>query len=136
MALSFPSEEWVQELMQVVNGSQTYKDAAQKWEGDLVFVIQPGPGLAEEEYLYLDLWHGECRSAKRLQTAGEEQAAFEIAAPLATWRDVLEGRLDPIRGITSRKLKLKGNLMKILKAPKAAVELVNCAREIDTAWPA
>ena len=34
------------------------------------------------------------------------------------------------------KLKLKGNLMKVLKAPKAAVELVNCARELDTEWPA
>jgi hypothetical protein len=32
-------------------------------------------------------------------------------------------------------LKLAGPLTKILKAPKAAVELVNCAKEIETKWP-
>ena len=135
MSFQFPSDEWVQQLMEVVNSSQAYKEAAAKWEGDLVFLIQPGAGLAQESYLYLDLWHGDCRSAKQLQSASEEKAAFEISAPLVIWRDVLEGRLDPIRGITSRKLKLKGNLMKVLKAPKAAVELVNCARQVDTEWP-
>jgi len=31
---------------------------------------------------------------------------------------------------------LKGNLMKILKTPKAAIELVNCARQVDTRFPA
>ena len=37
--------------------------AAAKWEGDLVFVVEPGPGLNEARHLYMDLWHGECRSA-------------------------------------------------------------------------
>lgn len=136
MGYQFPSDDWVQELMKKVNVSQAYQDAAKKWEGDLCFVIQKGPGMSEDGYLYLDLWHGECRSARELQSADELTAEFEIAAPLATWRQVLEGKLDPIRGISSRQLKLKGSMMKILKSPKAAIELVNCAKEIDTIWPA
>ena len=136
MIYQFPSDAWAKELMEILNASAAYKEAAKKWEGDLVFVIQPGPGLSNEKYIYLDLWHGECRSARELESKSEQQSAFELVAPLATWRDVLEGRLDPIRGITTRKLKLKGNIMKVLKAPKAAVELVNCAKEIETAWPA
>jgi putative sterol carrier protein len=135
MSFQFPSDAWVKELMAVANESTAYKSAAAKWEGDLVFTIQKGPGLPESKYLYLDLWHGECRAAKELKTANEEQAEFEIAAPLVTWRKVLEGQLDPIRGISTRQLKLKGSMMKILKSPKAAVELVNCARQIDTTWP-
>lgn len=33
------------------------------------------------------------------------------------------------------KLKVKGPLAKILKSPKAAIELVNCAKALDTQWP-
>jgi putative sterol carrier protein len=36
----------------------------------------------------------------------------------------------------SRQLKLKGNMMKVMKAPKAATELVACAMQVDTDWPA
>lgn len=135
MSYEFPSDAWVKALMEVANNSAAYQSAAEKWEGDLVFTIQKGPGLAEEKYLYMDLWHGECRSAKELQSANEENAEFEIAAPLVTWRKVLEGQLDPIRGISTRQLKLRGSMMKILKSPKAAVELVNCARQVETTWP-
>lgn len=134
MALQFPSEAWIKELMEIVNESEAYAKAAEKWEGDLFFVVEPGPGLPEAHYLYMDLWHGECRSAGEF-AAGEKSPEFEIRAPLPTWQQVLEGKLDPIRGLTTRRLKLKGNLMKIMKAPKAALELVNCAREIDTAYP-
>ncbi len=135
MSYLFPSDAWAKALMTVANASADYQAAAAKWEGDLVFTIQKGPGLPEDKYLYLDLWHGECRAAKEMQSVNEEQAEFEISAPLVTWRKVLEGQLDPIRGISTRQLKLKGSMMKILKSPKAAVELVNCARQVDTTWP-
>ena len=134
MAHLFPSDEWIKTLMDVVNGSSTYANAAAKWEGDLNFLIEPGPGLKEPVSLYMDLWHGKCRSAG-VFPPGEKPAEFEISAPLATWRQVLAGKLDPIMGLTTRRLKLKGNLMKILKTPRAAIELVNCAREVDTRFP-
>ena len=134
MALLFPGDAWIKELMKVVNDSEAYASAAAKWEGDLFFVVEPGPGLPEPHYLYMDLWHGECRSAGEM-APGEKSPEFEIRAPLPTWRQVLEGKLDPIRGLTTRRLKLKGNLMKIMKSPRAALELVNCAREIETTYP-
>ncbi|MDX1662999.1 MAG: SCP2 sterol-binding domain-containing protein [Candidatus Promineifilaceae bacterium] len=134
MAILFPSDEWVQELMAVVNASEEYAKAAENWEGDLFFVVERGAGLPEDHYLYMDLWHGECRSAGEF-SPGEKSPEFEIRAPLATWRQVLEGKLDPIRGLTTRRLKLKGNLMKVMKSPRAALALVECAREIDTRYP-
>jgi putative sterol carrier protein len=134
MAYVFPSDEWVKALMEVVNKSDTYKKAAEKWEGDLFFVVEAGPGMEEDSYLYMDLWHGECRGAGAFKPH-EQSPEFEIRAPLATWRQVLDGKLDPIRGLSTRRLKLKGNLMKILKTPRAALALVNCAREVPTEYP-
>ncbi len=133
MALLFASEEWVQALHEALNNSAGYQSAAKNWEGDLCFRVQPGPGFPQEKYLYLDLWHGACRSAKASDTAVSSE--FTITAPLMTWKQVINGRLDPIRAIMSRKLKLDGPMAKVLKSPKAAIELVNSAKTLDTEWP-
>lgn len=130
MAIQFPSNEWITVLGEKLNQSKAYQDAAAKWEGDLCFVIT---GLDDTAYLYLDLWHGECRGAHASETAVDSE--FKLSAPIATWQRVITGELDPIRGIMGRHLKLDGPMTKILKSPKAAIELVNCAKEIDTEWP-
>ena len=83
----------------------------------------------------MDLWHGECREAYEIVDPGSQQSEFTILAPLPVWRKVLEKKLDPIRGLVSRQLKMKGNMMKVMKAPKAAVELVNSCAMVDTDWP-
>lgn len=134
MAIPFASDEWVQALETKLNNSQAYQGAAQKWEGDLCLLVNGGAGMPSDTYLYLDLWHGACRRAYASQEP--VKAEFTIAAPLPTWKQVVEGKLDPIRGLTTRRLKLSGPMMKIMKAPKAAIELVNCAKAIDTEWPA
>lgn len=136
MAIPFPSDAWVKELCGILNKNQAYQNAAAKWEGDLIFVVEAGAGATQEHYLYMDLWHGQCRNARELTGDEEVAAEFMISAPLPTWKRVIGGQLDPIRALTGRQLKLKGNLLKILKTPKAAIELVNCSKTIDTQWPA
>lgn len=133
MGIPFPSDEWAKAAMAAVNESEAYKEAAKSWEGDIVFVITALPGEEKVKELYMDLWHGQCRSAYEI--TGEQDSEFVITAPLVVWRKVLEGKLDPIRGLVSRQLKLKGNLMKVMKAPRAAVELVNSCATVDTTWP-
>ena len=136
MAILFPSDEWIKALEVELNNSADYKSAAAKWEGDLTFVITVGAGISEDTYLYMDLWHGECRSANKVTAEEAKKSEFMISGPLPTWRRVIEGKLDPIRALTGRQLKLKGNLLKIMKTPKAAIELVNCSKLVDTEWPA
>lgn len=133
MSIPFPSDEWIKKLCGELNNFAPYKKAAEKWEGDLIFAVENVGG--KTIYLYMDLWHGVCRSARELTDENEVNAEFQLAAPLATWKRVIEGQLDPIRALTGRQLKLKGNLLKILKTPKAAIELVNCSKTLNTAWP-
>jgi putative sterol carrier protein len=135
MAFEFPSDEWVKAAMEQVNESSDYAQAAANWEGDIAFVVTAVPGDRKEVVLYMDLWHGKCREAYEVADPGAQESEFIIAAPLPIWRKVLEGKLDPIRGLVSRQLKLKGNMMKVMKAPKAAVELVNSCQLVDTKWP-
>jgi putative sterol carrier protein len=135
MALEFPSDAWVKALGEGLNASNGYRAAAKKWEGDLIFVVEKGGVLSDDAYLYLDLWHGDCRDAYALADAGAKSSEFTLSAPLATWQQVITGQLDPIKAIMTKKLGLKGPMTKILKSPRAALELVKCAGELDTNWP-
>ena len=136
MALTFGTDEWVKSLMVAVNESEKYRSAAHDWEGDFYFVINKSPGFAADTYLYLDLHHGACRDAFKVDDVNAMNPAFVLSAPAPVWQRVLSGKLDPIQGLVTRQLKLKGNMMKIMKAPKAAIELVECTTRIDTDWPA
>jgi putative sterol carrier protein len=135
MGILFPSEEWIEAAMVEVNESADYAEAAKNWEGDILFVVTAIPGEREAAQLYMDLWHGECREAFKVAEAARQSSEFVITAPFPVWRKVLEGKVDPIRGLVSRQLKMKGNMMKVLKAPKAAVELVNACMLVATEWP-
>jgi len=135
MAYKFPSDEWIRALMVELNESEAYRKAAAKWEGDIYFIAEPGGGLAERSVLYLDLWHGECRSACAVADESEKSPEFRIWAPVGVWRRVIEKKLDPIQALITGQLKLQGTLSKIMRNTKATLELVNCATRVPTEFP-
>jgi putative sterol carrier protein len=132
MTIKFPSDEWIKELSARLNASETYAQAAATWEGDNIFVILPDVDYADTTYFYINLQHGKASDARQLGSLDEQKALFSTSAPFNTWRKVLEGRLDPIQGIFSGKLKLVGSMAQIQRNPKATYELVKVAAQIDT----
>ncbi len=135
MAYKFPSDEWIKALMVEVNKSESYRKSAAKWEGDFYFIVEPGPGVPEPMVLYIDLWHGEARSAGAVADPSEKSPEFVVGAPANTWRRVIEKKLDPIQGMITQQLKLKGTMSKIMRFPKAVAELVNCATKVPSDFP-
>jgi putative sterol carrier protein len=135
MTYKFPSDAWIKALMDAVNGSEAYRKAAAKWEGDLYFIVEPGDGLTERSVMYVDLWHGECRAAFEVTDESEITPEFRIWAPVGIWRRVIEKKLDPIQALITGQLKLAGTLSKIMRFTKATLELVNCATQVPTEFP-
>lgn len=139
MPIPFPSDAWIQALMAELNSSPAYREAASHWEGDFYFIVAPDSGTeawGRPVTLYMDLWHGECRTACEVLDPSAHTPEFIIEAPLKFWRSVLTGRLDPIQALVTRQLKLKGPMLKVMRAPRAAAELVRCCGRVPTAWPA
>ena len=136
MGIEFASQEWILALKEELNNSPAYADAAKKWEGDFYFIVNAGEKVTDDIYLYMDLWHGECRDAFLVEDASVKSPEFKLMAPLNVWKGVMDKKINPIQGLMSGKLKLDGPMMKILKSPKAATELVECCTKIDTTWPA
>ncbi|TBH21112.1 SCP2 sterol-binding domain-containing protein [Thermus thermamylovorans] len=125
------SENWAQAYCQKLSQSEAYRKAAATWEGSLALRVRPDPsqGLPQGVAVVLDLWHGACRGARVVE--GEAEADFVIEADLATWQEVLEGRLEPLSALLRGLLELKkGSLAALAPYAQAAQELVKVAREV------
>lgn len=137
--MKFGTQEWAEAYAKALNENENYKDAAgpkgfppDGWEGDFIFIVEPAGNLDHEIKMFVGLYHGECTGARVLKEGEEVDAEYEYSGPYDAWEQVLKKELDPIRGLLSGKFKLKGDMAKVLKATRAAAELVNSTTTIDT----
>jgi putative sterol carrier protein len=130
LMVKFPSDEWIQVFKDELNRNADYERAAKDWEGDFLFVILPEGELENEVKYYVDLWHGKCREAYRVD--GNKNTAFTFSGSYSNWKKLIENELDPIKGFIRGLFKIKGDSFKILSYVKAAKELINTANRIPT----
>ncbi len=133
--IEFATDEWAKAFMEAINESEAYAQAAKTWEGDFYFIIQDDELYQEPVYIYTDLWHGKCREAFATTDPAVKDPVFRMSGPLDNWRRVVEKKLDPLQGLLTRQFKLKGDMVKVMRAVKAAQELVNCTTRIPTRFP-
>lgn len=135
MSIPFPSDAWIKAMMEDLNQSQAYAEAAKNWEGDFYFVIEPGGSLDRTVILYMDLWHGKCREAYEVKDPEARQPAFWLSGPVQTWKKVMTRQLDPIQAMMTGQLRLRGNMAMVMKNVRAAKELVESCTRIPTIFP-
>ncbi|MFX0205044.1 MAG: iron-containing alcohol dehydrogenase [Candidatus Hodarchaeota archaeon] len=145
----FPSEAWLEAYVEKLNSNTNYKAAAKDWEGDFLFIIEldeaikalieenlpdeAAKGLVGENIiLYMDLWHGECRSARVVGPSEDVKTAFTYAGPYVNWKGLIRKEIGPIKGLMQRKFRLTGNMAKVMLYVKAAQELVNSTTMVET----
>ena len=131
----FGSEAWIQRYKDEVNKSDRYKTVAAAWEGDFYFVIAGDEKLEPSIIYYLDLWHGECRHACLVENENDYEPLFRLESDASNWRAIVTKKLDPIQGMMTRKIKLQGDMARIMRYVPAAQELVNCATRVPTLFP-
>ena len=136
MAYHFPSEEYVQAVMDVLNNDEQYAQIARNWEGDILFVIEPDKGVESDDLpmtLYFDLWHGKCREVRIIdpQVGEVPDAAFTLTAPQANYLQVLRGELDPMQAMITRRLKVEGSMAYMLRNVPTVLDFVRCCSSVE-----
>jgi putative sterol carrier protein len=137
--MKFGTPEWAAAYVKALNDNENYKDAAgpngfppDGWEGDFLFIVEPAGNLDHEIRMWVGLYHGECTGAGILKEGEEKETEYVFSGPYDAWEQVLKKELDPIRGLLAGKFKLQGDMAKVLRATRAAQELVVSTTMIDT----
>lgn len=129
----FPSLEWAEEYSKKLNSNENYQDAGKNWEGAITFVIEKDDTFEQTMYLYLDLYHGQCRKYEFSNNLNDlPTSEFKYKGPYKNWRRLINKEIDPIQGILTGKFKLEGSMMKIMRYTKAAKEMVSTASQVET----
>jgi putative sterol carrier protein len=128
--------EWVATYEKLIQEDAPYKEAAKTWEGSVVIHIlaRPESGLERDIYLFMDLWHGDCRFVRLFPPEAGEKGDFVLTGELERWEAVMSGELDTIKAMMQGKIKLKGHLPTIVRAVKAATRLVELSGQIETKY--
>ncbi|MHA1612621.1 MAG: SCP2 sterol-binding domain-containing protein [Promethearchaeota archaeon] len=134
MGLKFGQADWVDAYIETLNNNKAYEESAKTWEGDFLFIIEPEDGLDHEVRFYVDLWHGKARSGRTIEPGEvlDPEPPFIFSGKWGNWSKLIDGKLDPIKGLMTRKFRLKGDMKKVMRAVKAAQNLVKTIQMIDT----
>jgi putative sterol carrier protein len=140
MAFPFPSTDWMEALIHLLNHDERYDQVAKNWEGDILVVINPdetGGDLVEPVAYYLDLWHGACRSGSYFESLSEInfEAAFVMRATITNILKIFSGELDPIQAMLTRRLQVEGNMGYILRNVPTVLDFVRCCRLVAICAP-
>jgi len=132
----FGTPEWLDAYVKTLNANKAYEEAAATWEGDFLFIMSADPAacIKQEVVMWMDLWHGKCRGSQMVPNRQTKKAAFIYEGPLANWKEIIEGRLDPIKALLTRKMTLTGDRAAVMRATRAAKELVRTAQMIKTTF--
>jgi len=131
MAIEFLSSEWLNAFKVKLNLDERYARIAQNWEGDIAFYVEAGDTFPQERMLYMDLWHGKCRNAFLIDQKETENTkpAFILSATYNIFLQILEGKLDPLQAMLSRKLRVSGSMAYMMRNIPVVLDFVRCAKE-------
>jgi len=135
MAYPFPSEEWLRVLVDVLNSDERYAEVAKNWEGDMTVVIEPEGGGERQDLpvaVYLDRWHGKCRSARFIDLEKDKmpESAFTLRARIDNIQQLFTGQLDPIQAMMTRRLRVEGNMGYMLRNVPTVLDFVRCCQKV------
>ncbi|MEM0381735.1 MAG: SCP2 sterol-binding domain-containing protein [Nitrososphaerota archaeon] len=136
----FGSKEWIEAFVNILNSDKEYESAARNWEDPIILAITTLPPPVKEHFkaeqvaVWLDLYHGKCRSFEILSRAEEKEAPIVIMGSYETMKKVAQGKLSPTVAVMTGQLKVKGNLAKLLSNTAASSAFVNAIKKVPTTF--
>ena len=133
--------EWVSEFEKTIQEDARYKDVAKKWEGSVVLVFKADPhaGFEDDVFIFMDLWHGECRSATLVPSEKGRSGAYVLEAEYGRWKKILKKELNVVKELATGKVKLVPfeftKAAKLTAAAQAAIRLVDLSAEVSDTFP-
>jgi len=120
----FLSEKWLRECRMALAESDEFAREARGFSGDIIFVFEADEMLPESRRLFISIDKGACDEACFLNGEPMPDADYRISAPYSLWVRMIRGEEDAFAAFTGRKVKVKGNMLRLMMNTGAAVALV------------
>jgi len=118
------------EVMKRTNADAEYERLSKEETGSFTMILgaEPASGIAhsivvgyrEKKGKILEVWEG------------ERQTDFVLSGPYDVWVDILLGKLGASKAFVTRKLKVRGNFLKILQISDSTMRWLEILRTIPT----
>ncbi len=113
----FPSREWVQEALQLLESDPERALASAGWEGDFGVVMDAEPGLLDKPFaVHVTPTPSGPWKFEVLEDPDELEAlepAYFGRAKYSVWKGLILGTVDPVEALLFRKLTLRGDLQQV-----------------------
>ncbi|RJQ08820.1 MAG: hypothetical protein C4551_04590 [Bacillota bacterium] len=128
--MRFGTLEYAEKMKEVLNGDAEHRRLAKGETDSYLMVLDPRPdkGVSERFIVGYATVDGEVTEV----WTGERKATFVLSAPYGVWVDIVIGKLGPIAAMTTRRLKIRGNLLKLLAGSDSTLRMVELLRTIPT----
>jgi putative sterol carrier protein len=115
----FPSKEWCEDAVRLLNDDPERSLAAQGWQGDIGVIVDAEPGkLARAFVVHVVPRDARIEMLRVLDDPDdldELEPAYLARAPYTVWKQLLQGSLDPVEAVLRRRIALKGDLQQVIE---------------------
>lgn len=115
----FPSKEWCEEAVRLINDDPERSLAAKGWHGDIGVIVDAEPGkLARTFVVHVvprDSRIDKLRVLEEPDDLDELEPAYLARAPYTVWKQLLQGSLDPVEAVLRRRIAVKGDLQQLIE---------------------
>ena len=116
---TFPSKQWCEEAVRLVNEDPERPLAAQGWSGDIGIIVDAEAGkLARAFVVHVvprDSRIEKLRVLEEPDDLDELEPAYLARAPYSVWKQLLQGSLDPVEAVLRRRIAVKGDLQQLVE---------------------
>lgn len=132
---TFPSPEWMDAFTEELTAQERAQAVAEVLDGVYRFVIEPAGPLRERHAYDIEIRPGDDGepAARRLDDA-EERPRLTLTAGYDRWRQLLRGELDVKMAVLLRRLKVSGDLQRLIRELGSADPLMDALQGVDTQW--
>jgi putative sterol carrier protein len=128
--MTLGNDKYLEIFKENLNKDEKYMNLASNVNDSYTLVLQAEPDKGVEDTMVVGF---EIKEGKMTDIwTGERETSFILSAPYRVWVDILLGKISANRAFITRKLKIKGNMPRLLKTAKATDRLVAILREVPT----
>ena len=129
----FPSDEWMADFCERLEEHPDAGEIAAALDGVYRFVIEPA-GPLTERHTYDIAIRAAGDGADVSMIDGDEKPRLTLTTDYRRWQQLIRGELDVGMAVMLRRIRVSGDLTRLIGSVSSANPLVDSLHDVETVW--